>query len=204
MAILSGGNIQWRISFRLVTIHGNPILNALLGQAMASHKVVINMIKAFGPRIESFLLELNELGAEATPETRLAVTADATCFELVFDGILIRNLVLFAEMLLEGLLAITHFGAGSSFGSLLIASPCLQLEMLRIFVALPVILAAKGLVACQEGAAVRPLVPLHVFFQLARTAFEFLAHLTGNLIITFVAGHGPRILYFGRSTLIPL
>jgi hypothetical protein len=124
MAILSRGNIQWRISFGLVTVHWNPILDTLLGQAMASHKVVINMIEAFGPRIESFLLELNKLGAESAPETGLAVAANATCFELVLDGLFIGYLVLFAEMLLEGLLTITHLGAGSSFGSLFIASPC--------------------------------------------------------------------------------
>ena len=123
MTFFPGWDIQWGISFRLVTIHGNPILDTLLGQAMASHKVVINMIEALGPRVKSFLLELNELGAESTPETGLAVAADAAGFELALDGLFIRYLVLFAEMLVESLLAITNLGAGPSFGSLLVASP---------------------------------------------------------------------------------
>ena len=125
MTVVPGWGIQMHISFRFVTIYGNPILDTLLEEVMASHKVVINMIEALGPRVHSFLLELHELGAESTPETGLAITADATGFELILDSLLIRYMVLFAKMLLEGLLAVTDLGAASSFGSLLIASPCL-------------------------------------------------------------------------------
>lgn len=125
MTVFPGWGIQIGISFRLVTVYGNPILDTLLGQAMASHKVVINMIEALGPRVQSFLLELHELGAESTPETGLAITADTTGFDLDLDSLFIGDMVLFAKMILEGLLPVTDLGAGSSFASLLIASPCL-------------------------------------------------------------------------------
>lgn len=44
------------------------------------------------------------------------------------------------------------------------------MEMLRVFVALPVILRAEGLVTCEECAAIGPLVALHVFPRLVSSA----------------------------------
>jgi hypothetical protein len=69
----------------------------------------------------------------------------------------------FYKMLLESLSAITHLGACAAFKPLFVASPSLEVKVLRIFMTLPIILAAKGLVAGQEGAAIWPLVTLHVF-----------------------------------------
>jgi len=67
------------------------------------------------------------------------------------------------QVLLKSLSAVTHLGTSAAFKSLLIAAPSLQVKVLGVLVTLPIILAAKDLVAGQEGAAIRPLVTLHVF-----------------------------------------
>lgn len=99
-------------------------------------------------------------------------------------------------MLLESLSAITHLGACAAFKSLFVASPSLEVKVLRIFMTLPIILAAKGLVAGQEGAAIWPLVTLHVFLQFARTTREPLASLAGDLVFTSVAGSRSKVVGF--------
>jgi hypothetical protein len=68
------------------TIHGNPILDTP-SWAVPSHEMVINMIEAFSPCFKSFLLEINELVTESTPEACLAVAADATIFDFCLDSV---------------------------------------------------------------------------------------------------------------------
>jgi len=75
------------ISYSCITFNGDPILDALLGKAMASHEMIIDVIEAFGPCIYSFLGEVNELGAEPAPKSRLAVTAHAAGISLILDSI---------------------------------------------------------------------------------------------------------------------
>jgi hypothetical protein len=69
----------------------------------------------------------------------------------------------FYQMLLESLSTVTHLGAYAAFNSFFTASPSLEVKVLRIFMTLPIVLAAKGFVAGQEGAAIWPLVTLHMF-----------------------------------------
>ena len=122
------------------------------------------------------------------------------------------------QVLLESLSAVAHLGAGASFESLLIASPGFQVKVLRIFMTLPVILAAKRLVTSQEGAAIRPLVTLHVFpdplalttgkrsrehiLQFARSTGETLALLTGDFVLAPVAGSRSKIVGFGSMSCV--
>jgi hypothetical protein len=152
------------LSFGPVTVHGDPILDALFWQLVPSHEVVINMVEALGPSIDSPLLQLNQTVTETAPKARLAVATNSTVVKLGLDGVWIKHhLMRFYKMLLESLSAITHLGACAAFKSLFVASPSLEVKVLRIFMTLPIILAAKGLVAGQEGAAIWPLVTLHVF-----------------------------------------
>jgi hypothetical protein len=51
-----------------------------------SHEVVIDMIEALGPGVDSSLLQVDKLDAETTPETRLTIAADSTSVKLFFDG----------------------------------------------------------------------------------------------------------------------
>jgi len=150
------------ISPGLVAIHRNPILDTLLGEWLPSHEVIVDVIKALSPCFQTFLLEDDQLGAEATPKAGLTIATDATVFELCLQIVIIRKLVVPLQVVLKTLSAVTHLGTGTAFRSLLITSPCLQVIMLRIFMSLPVVLTTKGLVAGQEGAAIRPLVTFHV------------------------------------------
>jgi hypothetical protein len=108
------------------------------------------------------------------------------------------------QVLLKSLSAVTHLGTSAAFKSLLIAAPSLQVKVLGVLVTLPIILAAKGLVAGQEGAAIRPLVTLHVFLQFARTTRKSLANLAGDLVLTLVAGSRSKVVRFGRMGVVLL
>ncbi len=69
----------------------------------------------------------------------------------------------FLEMLGECLATVADFGAGPAFGTLGVAAPGFEVEVLRIFMAFPVVFATEGFGAGEEGAAVGPRVTLHVF-----------------------------------------
>tara|TARA_R110002060_G_scaffold2894_9_gene4699 strand:- start:1893 stop:2291 length:399 start_codon:yes stop_codon:yes gene_type:complete len=125
--------------------------------------MVVNMIKPLRPSIQTFLLQINELLTETTPESSLTVAANPTAIKLLLDFFIFGDLVLLLEMVLEGLTTVANFGTSSSFGTFRVAAPGFQVEVLRVFVALPIIFAAEVFVAGQECAAIRPLVTLHVF-----------------------------------------
>jgi len=75
------------LSFGPVTVHGDPILDALFWQLVPSHEVVINMVEALGPSIDSPLLQLNQTVTETAPKARLAVATNSTVVELGLDGV---------------------------------------------------------------------------------------------------------------------
>jgi hypothetical protein len=106
---------------------------------MASHKVVIDVIKPFCPGVYTFLFQVDQLIAEATPETGLAVATDPTGVELRLS-VTIRHLMRFGQVFVESLSSVTYLGACTTFRSLFIASPSLQVEVLRIFMTLPKVL----------------------------------------------------------------
>jgi hypothetical protein len=193
-------------------------LDALFWELVPAHKVVIDVVEALCPGVYSPLLQLNQLVAEATPEAWLAVAPNSTTIELRIDEFLIGHLMRLGQVLLESLSAVANLGAWSPFESLLIASPGFQVKVLRILVTLPVVLAAKGLVARQEGAAVRPLVTLHVFpdplalttrkrsrehiLQFARPTSEAFARLAGDFVLALVAGSRSKIVGFGSMSCV--
>jgi hypothetical protein len=112
-----------------------------------SHEVVINMIEALGPGVESPLLQVDKLVAEPTPEAGLTVATNATGIELGFQDNGIRDFVTFLQMLLEGQSAVTHLGTGAAFNFLCVTAPSLDMEMPRVFMSFPIILAAESFVA---------------------------------------------------------
>jgi hypothetical protein len=133
---------------------------------MTTHEVVIDMVESFSPGFHALLCEINELGAEATPETALTIATNATGFDLILQDLRIRNIMGFLQMLLKALSTVPYLGAGTAFDLLRIAEPRLEMEVLRVFVSFPIILAAESFVASREGAAIRPRVTLHVFSEL--------------------------------------
>jgi len=56
------------VSFRSVAVHGDPVLDALFWLLVPAHEVVIDVIEALGPGVDTSLLQVNEMVAEATPE----------------------------------------------------------------------------------------------------------------------------------------
>ena len=150
-----------KVSFGLIAIHRDPVLDTL-DRAGSSHEVVVDMIEAFGPGLQTPLREIDELGTEPAPEVDRVVEANATTGDLCIDSVNIGHLMLFLQMILESLLAATHLGACAASRPLLVTSPCVRLKMLRVFVSLPVILAAETSVTSRGRAAVRPLVTLHM------------------------------------------
>jgi len=52
-----------------------------------SHEVVINMVKALGPSIDSPLLQVNQTVTETAPKARLAVATNSTVVELGLDRV---------------------------------------------------------------------------------------------------------------------
>jgi hypothetical protein len=141
------------------------MLDALLGKVLAAHKVVVDVVEAFSPGIQPLLREINELGTEATPEARLTIAANVTVVDLGLYELIIRDVMVFLQMVLEALSAVTNLGAGTALKLLYIAAPRLEMKMLGVFMSFPIILAAECFVAGQECAAVRPRVALHVFSE---------------------------------------
>lgn len=126
--------------------------------------MVADVIEAGGPGAETFLPDVDDLLAEAAPEALLARAADAALVKLVVYHGTIRDAVV-AQMRPETLAPVADLAAEHTARGLgsLIAPPHLQLEVLAVLVALPVILAAERLPAAIRGAVERLSVAFHVF-----------------------------------------
>lgn len=109
--------------------------------------MVVNVIKTFRPGIQAFLLEIHGFLTEAAPESRLTITADTATFNLLLDEIGLGYGVFFLDMFLEGLAAVTNFGAGAAFRPFFVAAPGLKVEVLGVLVPFPVVFAAEVFVA---------------------------------------------------------
>lgn len=122
------------------------------------------MIKPLGPGLEAFLSDLNNLLAEAAPEPCLAIAAHSAVFPLLLDCLLILNLMVFLKMILESLPTMTSFSTDSVRRILqsFVTFPDLELKMLAILMALPVVFAPKLLGAIDVGAPVRLLMAFHM------------------------------------------
>jgi hypothetical protein len=97
--------------------------------------------------MKSSLPQVDKPVAEPTPEAGLTVATNATGIELGLQDLGIRDNMTFPQMLFEGLSAVTHLGTGTAFYFLCVAAPSLEMEMLRVFVSFPIILAAESFVA---------------------------------------------------------
>lgn len=99
--------------------------------------------------LESVVLEGHDAHTEATPKLTLSIVTNATLSRLTFELILILEIVVMSDMILERLHLVEYLGASSARTIFLMASPQLRLKVLPVLVALPVILAAKHLLASE-------------------------------------------------------
>jgi hypothetical protein len=152
---------KWDLNFPLglIATHGNPIRDALLVEAITSHEMIINVVEAFFPGIQSLLFEIDELDAEPTPETCLTIATDTASLDLLDNAIILHMMFCF-QMIFESLPLVAQLHAYTARGLLFIATPHLWPEVCRVFMSLPIVLIAKSFIASQEGAAVRPAVSL--------------------------------------------
>lgn len=126
--------------------------------------LVVHMVEAFVPRFETLLLQCDDLHTEAAPELTLSVPAYPSPLELFLDGVIAHLQMVLFEMLRKILTAVADLRAVTDLtaGIRLVTSPAFELEMLRVLVTFPVVLAAEDLVASLKGAAVGLGVPLLV------------------------------------------
>jgi hypothetical protein len=52
-----------------------------------SHEVVVDVIEALGPGLNSPFIQIHELGTESTPKPGLAVATNSTFVKLCLDGL---------------------------------------------------------------------------------------------------------------------
>lgn len=109
--------------------------------------MVVDVIEAFGPCFKALLLEINRFSTESAPEASLAVSSYAASLRFCLDDTFIFNVVVFLKVFLEGQTAIADFGARAFVRFEVGAAPDFEVEMLRVFVAFPVVFAAETFVA---------------------------------------------------------
>jgi len=151
-----------------------PLFDALLVTAITATEVIVDMVKSFLPGLNTSFFQFHVHSAESTPEVFLKLFPNLFRFRKVMRQILLLNLVIFHQMGLITFKMKQHFIARLSVG-VLATLPGLLMVMLRVFMALPVILAAKPLLAIHKSAAIRPIVSFHMFPQLTRPSDQFMA-----------------------------
>jgi len=135
-----------------------PVLDPLLSQAATSHEMIINVVQAFCPSIHTSPCEIDELGTKATPKTPSSVATNTAQRGLGFDGVVIQLMCLF-QVSVESLPAVAHLITFISFARRIVASPHLQMKMLRVLVLLTFRLMVKGFRTAHECTAIRAQVP---------------------------------------------
>jgi hypothetical protein len=129
--------------------------------------VTIDVVEALCPGARApVILDLDNLDAEAAPKAGLAAAAEPASFNLVVELLVIFDLVVLLKVTSDDLAAVADLAARVIVvvERLLIAPEDFNLEVLAVLVSLPIVLGSKLLTTPWEGAAVRPLVPLHVLF----------------------------------------
>ena len=126
--------------------------------------MVVNVVKSLSPGFKTFLLNLNNLLAEAAPESGLAIAAHSAVFPLLLDCLWVLNFMVLLEMILEGLTTMASFPTNTIRGilQLFITFPDLKLEVLTVFMALPIVFASKFLGTIEIGASIRLLMAFHM------------------------------------------
>ena len=142
-----------------------PVPDIRLGHVPAD-EVIIDVVKPFAVRRAALASRLDRLLAETAPEARLKVAAHAAVGEFLVENGMVAEVVVPFEVGFEGLPTVADLAAFwllRAVGHLLGTSPDFELEVLAILVPLPVVLAAKLLVALGKGAGVGLRVPFLVF-----------------------------------------
>ena len=119
--------------------------------------VIVDMAEPLVPCFQASFRKLHNLLAKAAPEAELAVSTDPVLGAFVADVFFAFDFVLVPQVRLVLLSSIEDAGAltdGAFLGEF-VAAPGLNLIVLRILMALPVVLAAKLLRAAGKGAAIR-------------------------------------------------
>ena len=149
----------------LVFFHTNPVINALLRRIL--FEVVCNMVEAFIPSLIAPGRERLDFTAKATPILDLTILTYLTAGEGVLHIIFRCNLVLMFEVVLKLRHAVIILSTSLACMKQVVAAEGLLLKVLGIFVALPVRLSTKLLVAFWVRAAIWPVVSLQVLVQIA-------------------------------------
>lgn len=131
--------------------------------------LVVDVVETLIPRLQPLGLQLDDLLAEAAPEAVLPVSSNATLAALLTDILIIANPMVFAEMCLERIASEKYLSAlvDLTLGVFLVTAPGLELVMLRIFVAFPIVFAAKRLIAHCVCAPPRPRMSLFMLLEIA-------------------------------------
>lgn len=142
--------------------------------------LVVNMIRAFVPCFDAALLKCLDGPAKAAPKGVLTISTDATSSTLLADLVFGTDVMRESQVLVEMIPAMAYL---TTLGSPLLmvrcfgASPNLILIMLRVLVSLPVVLAAKCLLAMASCTAPRSRMP---FFMLPLAVSEFIRLARGH------------------------
>ena len=130
-------------AFRDVFIQGIPLINALSSFEMRVIYVIEPLVPCFNPP----RFQLHYPSAEAAPEGTLTITANTTTTTSVAKFLFLLKMMVFAKMCLKEVSAIEELRTFVNLAGrvLFVTPPCLELIVLRVLVAFPVILAAKQL-----------------------------------------------------------
>lgn len=142
-----------------------PLADISLGHPPLAIEVIVDVVEPLAVGRTALPSGLNRFLAEAAPEARLKVVAHAAVAELLVEDRRFADAVLLFEVGLERLPAVAHLATLliRVVRGLLVAPPDLELEVLAVFVPLPVVLAAKLLAALGKCARIGLFVPLLVF-----------------------------------------
>ena len=130
--------------------------------------MVVDMIEPLSRTFDAFLGQIDNLFAEATPEPGLAISYHPLCLETVLYPVpvgamfmlQVSTVVLF--LVVYRALPILGWVAGTLF-----TFPALWLEVLRVLVAFPIILAAESFITFVKGTAVWSMMALQMLLQVA-------------------------------------
>jgi hypothetical protein len=116
------------------------------------------MVEALCPGVNTLLIQVNDIIAEATPEVCLEVGSNSLLAGLALNNLIVGDVVYIGKMCFKRCNLVENLRA-----AFLVTSPLLRLIVLAILVALPIVLAAESLLALGESTPVRALMTLHVF-----------------------------------------
>lgn len=141
----------------MATVH--PVFDPL-----PSTKVLkIDMVEALIPRFSTLAMKRNNLPTEAAPKSRLSILSHKVIRDRNSRSFIIDVMMCF-QMLHEDLLTIIPSRVSFPLGRIAQGTvPALDVIVLRVFVPLPVRLAAKCLAALRECATVGSIVTFLVF-----------------------------------------